>query len=74
MSNLANARKIADEMEDADGEVSVSRIDRLERKNKKLKFLLAQYIAKFDDNKLSNEEVKSWLDTVWIPSVREVTK
>lgn len=34
--------------------------------------LLNEYIEHFDNDKLSNDQVKSWLDRKWIPQVRRV--
>ena len=32
--------------------------------------LLVDYISMFDDDSLTNEQMKNWLDNDWIPQVR----
>jgi len=33
-------------------------------------FLLRAYIERFDDSNISNDDLKYWLDNVWIPEAR----
>ena len=40
----------------------------------KLREALRQYIVNFDNEELSDKEVKEWLDDDWIPSVRYLLK
>jgi hypothetical protein len=34
--------------------------------------LLEIYIRKFNDETISNEEMKIWLDDEWLPAVRDI--
>lgn len=36
--------------------------------------LLSEYLRVFDDPRNSNREVKQWLDSDWIPSVRDALR
>lgn len=33
--------------------------------------LLKEYIEKFDDDNVENEQLKNWLDSEWIPEIRD---
>ena len=37
---------------------------------KELEAHLNQYLVQFDDESLTNEQVKHWLDAYWIPTTR----
>ena len=42
--------------------------------HEELMSLLKAYIGKLDDDTLSDERMKNWLDDVWLPKVRSTLK
>ncbi len=61
-----------DEIEKANKALAAE-LKRIESERDRYKQHIEAYVEKFDDQSLSNDEVKRWLDRVWIPESRDIS-